>query len=64
MQNTSEVDIIIVNYNYFLAEASFLPLLKIFSRILNVIRYVGFTPVRPNPPEDNVLPVSSGLSDA
>ena len=29
-----------------------------------VIKYVGFTPVVPNPPEANVLPVSKGLSDA
>jgi hypothetical protein len=38
MQNTSEVDIILLNYNYFLVEASFFPLLRIFSRILKVIR--------------------------
>jgi hypothetical protein len=39
-------------------------MLKICSKILIVIKYVGFTPVVPNPPEANVLPVSSGLSDA
>ena len=29
-----------------------------------VIKYVGFTPVVPKPPEANVLPVSKGLSEA
>ena len=38
--------------------------LNICFKILSVIKYVGFTPVVPNPPEANVLPVSSGLSDA
>ena len=38
--------------------------LKICSRILSVIRYVGLTPEVPSPPEANVLPVSSGLSEA
>lgn len=38
--------------------------LNICFKILSVIKYVGFTPVVPNPPEANVLPVSNGLSDA
>ena len=50
--------------NYFLAEVSFAPLCKIFSKIFNVIRYVGFTPVNPKPPEESVEPVSNGLSEA
>ena len=29
-----------------------------------VIKYVGFTPVVPSPPEASVLPVSRGLSEA
>ena len=28
-----------------------------------MIKYVGFTPVVPNPPEASVLPVSKGLSE-
>jgi hypothetical protein len=39
-------------------------MLKICSNILIVIKYVGLTPVVPNPPEANVLPVSNGLSEA
>lgn len=50
--------------NYFLEETSFFPLCKIFSRIFSVMRYVGFTPVSPKPPEERVLPVSKGLSEA
>ncbi len=38
--------------------------LNICFKILSVIKYVGLTPVVPNPPEANVLPVSKGLSDA
>ena len=38
--------------------------LNICFKILSVIKYVGFTPVVPNPPEAKVLPVSKGLSDA
>lgn len=33
-------------------------------KILSVIKYVGFTPVVPNPPDAKVLPVSKGLSEA
>lgn len=33
-------------------------------KILSVIKYVGFTPVVPNPPDARVLPVSKGLSEA
>ena len=45
---------------YFFNEAE----AKIFSKILKVIKYVGFTPVNPKPPEDSVEPVSKGLSEA
>ena len=39
-------------------------ILKICSKIFIVIKYVGFTPVVPKPPDASVLPVSKGLSDA
>lgn len=38
--------------------------LYICFKILSVIKYVGFTPVVPKPPEARVLPVSKGLSEA
>lgn len=62
LEQLSQIDLIRIVLVYWLVCHTYE--LKICFKILSVIKYVGFTPVVPNPPEANVLPVSNGLSDA
>ena len=62
LEQLSQIDFIRIILIYWLVCHTYE--LNICFKILSVIKYVGFTPVVPSPPEAKVLPVSKGLSDA